>query len=211
MHRSFAWSTVKPLIWIIALVPAAWLLIGFFRDDLGANPIEKITNWTGYWTLCLLTATLAITPLRRLTGWNRVIKMRRLLGLFAFFYATLHFCTYIVLDQFFGFSYIVEDILERPYITVGFTAYVLLIPLAVTSTKGWIRRLGKRWTHLHRLIYVIVPLGILHFYWKVISKAFMIDVLIFAILVAALLVLRLPLARRTARQARHARRTPVTT
>lgn len=187
---------VKPLIWAIALTPAALLLIGFFRDDLGANPIEKITNWTGYWTLCLLTASIAVTPIRRFTGYNPVIKLRRLIGLFAFFYAVLHFLTYIVLDQFFAWAYIVEDILERPYITVGFTAFVLLIPLAVTSTTGWIRRLGKRWTQLHRLVYVIVPLGILHFYWKVISKAFQIDVLVFAILVGILLAVRLPAWRR---------------
>jgi sulfoxide reductase heme-binding subunit YedZ len=183
-------------VWLVALTPAALLLAGFFRDDLGANPIEKITNWTGYWTLCLLTATLAVTPIRRFTGWNPVIKLRRLIGLFAFFYATLHFLTYIVLDQFFAFRYIIEDIIERPYITVGFTAFVLLIPIALTSTKGWIRRLGRRWTQLHRLLYVIVPLGVLHFYWKVIAKAFQFDVLIFAILVAGLLLLRVPAFRK---------------
>ncbi len=183
---------IKPLIWAAALTPALILLIRFFLDDLTANPIELITNWTGYTTLCLLTASLAVTPLRRLTGYNPLIKLRRLIGLFAFFYACLHFLTYIVLDQFFAFSYIVEDILERPYITVGFTAFVLLIPLAVTSTKGWIRRLGRRWTHLHRLIYVIVPLGVLHFYWKVASKVTGQDVWIFAALVALLLAMRLP-------------------
>jgi len=191
---------VKPLVWVIALTPAALLLAGFFRDDLGANPIEKITNWTGYWTLCLLTASIAVSPLRRLTGYNPIIKLRRPIGLFAFFYATLHFLTYIVLDQFFAFQYIVEDIIERPYITVGFTAFLLLIPLAVTSTTGWIRRLGKRWTQLHRLVYIIVPLGVLHFYWKVIAKAFQIDVLVFAILVGGLLLFRLP-AWRKRRQA----------
>ena len=188
--------SAKPLVWVIALTPAAWLLAGFFRDDLGANPIEKITNWTGYWTLCLLTASIAVTPLRRMTGYNPIIKLRRLIGLFAFFYATLHFLTYIVLDQFFAFQYIIEDIIERPYITVGFTAFVLMIPVAVTSTTGWIRRLGKRWTQLHRLVYIIVPLGVLHFYWKVIAKAFQVDVLVFAILVGGLLVFRLPVWRK---------------
>ncbi len=184
---------VKPLIWAGALFPAARLLIGFFvLDDLGANPIEKITNWTGYTTLCLLTVTLSVTPLRRLTGFNPVVKVRRLLGLFAFFYACLHFLTYIVLDQFFALEFIVEDILERPYITVGFTAFVLLVPMAVTSTKGWIRRLGRRWTKLHRLIYIIVPLGVLHFYWKVASKVTGQDVWVFALIVGALLALRLP-------------------
>ncbi|MGH7500850.1 MAG: sulfite oxidase heme-binding subunit YedZ [Longimicrobiales bacterium] len=188
---------VKPLVWLGALLPATILLVRFFLDDLGANPIETVTNWTGYTTLSLLTTALAVSPIRRLTGFNPLIKLRRLIGLFAFFYACLHFLTYIVLDQFFAFEYIIEDIVERPYITVGFTAFVLLIPLAITSTTGWIRRLGKRWTQLHRLLYVIVPLGVLHFYWKVISKAFQIDVLVFFILVGLLLVLRLPAFRRS--------------
>jgi len=181
-----------PLVWTIALLPASILLVRFFLDDLGANPIETITNWTGYTTLCMLTATLAVTPIRRFTGFNPIIKLRRLIGLFAFSYACLHFLTYIVLDQFFAFAFIIEDIVERPYITVGFTAFVLLMPLAITSTTGWIRRLGRRWTQLHRAIYVIVPLGVLHFYWKVASKVTGQDVWVFATLVGVLLALRLP-------------------
>jgi sulfoxide reductase heme-binding subunit YedZ len=118
--------------------------------------------------------------------------VRRLVGLFAFFYASLHFLTYIVLDQFFAFEMIVEDILERPYITVGFTAFILMTPLALTSTTGWIRRLGRRWTQLHRLIYVIAPLGVLHFFWKLAAKAYTQEALVFAVIVAFLLLLRLP-------------------
>ena len=136
-------------------------------DDLTANPIEYITRFTGSWSLIILLASLAVTPLRRLTGWNEVIKLRRMLGLFAFGYAALHFSTYMVLDFFFDFAAIAKDILKRPYITVGFSALVLMIPLAVTSTAGMIRRLGKRWQQLHYLVYGIAILGVLHFYWLV--------------------------------------------
>ncbi len=156
---------LKVAIWVGGLAPAAWLLYRFFTGDLGANPIEEITHRTGDWSLRILLAALAVTPIRRVTGWNDIVKVRRLVGLFAFFWVCLHFLTYIVLDQFFGWSYIVEDVLERPYITAGFTAFVLMIPLAVTSTKGWIRRLGKRWTRLHKLIYVSGVLGVVHYLW----------------------------------------------
>jgi sulfoxide reductase heme-binding subunit YedZ len=183
----------KPIIWVGALTPAALLLIRFFQDDLGANPIEKITHWTGRTALTLLMISLAVTPIRRITGFNQVIQLRRLLGLFAFFYAVLHFSTYVVLDLFFDFSAVAEDILERPYITVGFTAFVLLIPLALTSTKGWIRRLGKRWTIVHRLVYISAGLAVLHFLWKV--KADSRLPLIYASVLAILLLLRLPLFR----------------
>jgi sulfoxide reductase heme-binding subunit YedZ len=164
---------------------------------LGANPIEKITHWTGYTALVLLMLTLAVTPFRRLTGWNEVIRIRRLIGLFAFFYAALHFLIYVVLDQFFSLAAIGEDILERPYITVGFIAFVLLIPLAATSTKKAIRRLGKRWQTLHRLVYISAALGVLHFFWKV--KADTREPLIFAGILATLLVLRLPVFRNVRR------------
>jgi sulfoxide reductase heme-binding subunit YedZ len=190
---------LKPLVWAGALVPLALLLLMAFLPNagpwgrLGANPIEKITHWTGYTALVLLMVTLAVTPVRRLTGWNEVIKLRRLIGLFAFFYATLHFLIYMVLDQFFSLAAIGEDILERPYITVGFVAFVLLIPLAFTSTKKSIRRLGKRWQTLHRLVYVSAALGVLHFFWKV--KADTREPLIFAAILAGLLVLRLPFFR----------------
>lgn len=196
---------LKPIVWAGALVPLAILLAKTFLENLGpwgrlgANPIEKVTHWTGYTALVLLMVTLAVTPIRRLTGWNEIIKLRRLIGLFAFFYATLHFLIYIVLDQFFSLPAIAADILERPYITVGFTAFVLLIPLAATSTKNSIRRLGKRWQTVHRLIYVSAALGVLHFFWKV--KADTREPLIFAFVLAVLLLLRLPIFR-TLRQQR---------
>ncbi len=167
MDQKRAILALKALLWLSALAPATWLIAGFFFDWLGANPIEKLTHVTGMTTLVLLLVTLSVTPVRRLTGWNPVIKLRRPLGLFAFFYACVHFGIWAGLDQGFTWAWMVEDIIERPYITVGFTALVLLTPLAVTSTKGWIRRLGKRWTVLHRAVYVAATLGVIHFYWLV--------------------------------------------
>jgi len=159
---------IKSVVFLIALSPACLLTYAAFTEDLGANPIEAITWETGVWTLRFVAATLAITPLRRLTGWNWLIKFRRMLGLFAFFYGTLHFFTWSWLDQFFDWNGMVKDVLKRPYITVGFTAFVLMIPLALTSTTGWIRRLGgKRWNRLHQLIYVTAILGVIHYYWLV--------------------------------------------
>ncbi|HYJ17077.1 MAG TPA: protein-methionine-sulfoxide reductase heme-binding subunit MsrQ [Candidatus Limnocylindria bacterium] len=158
---------LKPAAFIVCLIPLGQLGYRYYSDDLTANPIEYITRFTGSWSLFILLASLTVTPLRRLTGWNEVIKLRRMLGLFAFSYAALHFSTYMVLDLFFDFSAIAKDILKRPYITVGFSAFVLMIPLAVTSTTGMIRRLGKRWQQLHYLVYGIAILGVLHFYWLV--------------------------------------------
>ena len=158
----------KGLVFLAALIPflkLAWL---GWNDGLGANPIEKITRTTGYWTLTFLMITLTATPLRTLSGWNWPVRWRRMLGLFAFFYACLHFLTYLVLDQFFDWPAIVKDIAKRPYITVGFPAFVMLIPLAVTSTSNMVRRLGgKRWKMLHRLVYVIAIAGVVHFWWLV--------------------------------------------
>ncbi|MGH7427423.1 MAG: sulfite oxidase heme-binding subunit YedZ [Candidatus Methylomirabilaceae bacterium] len=153
-------------------MPAGWIVWDALHDNLGANPIEAITHRTGDWTIRLLLASLAVTPLRRLTGWNGLIRYRRTIGLLAFTYVCLHFLTYVVLDQGFplqGFAiaYVVEDIAKRPYITVGFTAFLLLIPIAWTSTKGWIRRLGRRWTTLHQLVYVAAALGVLHYLWLI--------------------------------------------
>jgi sulfoxide reductase heme-binding subunit YedZ len=179
---------IKPIVWIGCLVPAGILGVRAVRGDLTANPLELLTNWTGYTTLVLVMVTLAVTPVRRLTGWNGVIRLRRLIGLFAFFYACIHFSIYIGLDIFFDWGRIIEDILLRPYITVGFTAFVLLIPLALTSTKGWIRRLGKRWQKLHRLIYAVGALGVLHYYWKV--KADTREPLVFAAIFIVLILLR---------------------
>jgi len=160
-------ATLKPVLFGICLVPLAQLLYNGYIGDLGANPIETITRFTGSWALIMLLASLTVTPLRRITGWNELIKFRRMLGLFAFFYAALHFATYMVLDLYFDLPAIAKDILKRPYVTVGFTALVLMIPLAVTSTAGMIRRLGKRWQQLHYLVYAIAILGVVHFYWLV--------------------------------------------
>ncbi|MGH7505134.1 MAG: sulfite oxidase heme-binding subunit YedZ [Longimicrobiales bacterium] len=193
--RRMRW-VVKPVLWIACLTPLTILIGRTVRDQLGANPIEHVTLFTGIWTLNLIVATLAITPIRRLTGWNRIIQLRRPLGLFAFFYATIHFLIYIVLDQFFAFGYIVEDIMERPYITVGFTAFLLLIPLALTSRKSAIRKLGRAWQRLHRLVYVAAGLGVIHFLWKV--KADSREPLIYASILAILLLVRLPVFRRRA-------------
>ena len=160
-------SSLKPVAFLACLVPFTQLLYNGYVGDLGANPIETITRFTGSWALILLLASLSVTPLRRMTGWNELIKFRRMLGLFAFFYAALHFATYMVLDLYFDLSAIAKDVLKRPYITVGFTALVLMIPLAATSTAGIIRRLGKRWQQLHYLVYAIAILGVVHFYWLV--------------------------------------------
>ncbi len=160
---------LKPALFLACLGPAAWLVYGaFLGGDLGVNPVETITNYTGIWTLRLIAISLAVSPLRWLTGWNRIIQYRRMLGLFAFFYGSLHFLTYFVLDHSLVFAGLWDDVVKRPYITAGFTAFVLLIPLAITSTQGWIRRLGgRRWNLLHRLIYVTALLAVLHYWWKV--------------------------------------------
>lgn len=180
---------IKPLVFLACLGPVAWLVYNAFWGDLGVNPVEMITNTTGIWTLRFIAVTLAITPARWLTGWNPIILLRRPVGLFAFFYGTLHFMTYFVLDQSLMFGGLWEDIVKRPYITVGFTAFVLLIPLAITSTQGWIRRLGgRRWNLLHRLVYVTAVLGVLHYWWKV--KVDTTDPMYYALIVAALVGFR---------------------
>lgn len=158
----------KPLIFAAGLVPAVLLTWWAVTDQLSANPITDITHETGIWILRFVLITLAITPLRRLTGWHWLIRFRRMLGNFAFFYGCLHFSTYMVLDHFFDFATIVEDIAMRPFITVGFAGFVLMIPLAVTSTAAMKRRLGGRnWQRLHRLIYVTAILGVVHYWWGV--------------------------------------------
>ncbi len=158
----------QPAVVAVALLPAAWLVFGALTDGLGANPIDKITDETGTWTLRLLVASLAVTPLRRLTGWNALIRVRRTLGLLAFCYGTLHFSTYVILDQFFDLGAIVADVMKRPYITAGFTGFVLMIPLALTSTTAAIQRLGGRnWQRLHRLVYVSAVAGVVHYLWLV--------------------------------------------
>ena len=155
---------LKRAIFIAALIPAAMLAYYAVQGDLTANPIEFITHFTGDWAIRFLVITLAVTPIRRLTGWNQIIQLRRMLGLFAFFYATLHFLTWFVLDWFFDFRQMAEDIGKRPFITLGMATFVMLLALAATSTQGSVRRLGKRWTQLHRLIYVAACTALLHFW-----------------------------------------------
>ncbi|MGE5361005.1 MAG: sulfite oxidase heme-binding subunit YedZ [Bacteroidales bacterium] len=158
----------KAALFALCLVPAAALVWRAQYGSLGVNPIETITHATGDWTLRLLLLTLAVTPLRRIIGWNRLIGFRRMIGLFAFFYATLHLLTYAWLDQMFAWPSILHDIPKRPFITVGFAAFVLLVPLALTSTAGAIRRLGGVWwRRLHSLVYVAAALGVVHFWWLV--------------------------------------------
>jgi sulfoxide reductase heme-binding subunit YedZ len=160
-------SWLKPLVFLLCLIPFGQLAYNAYTGDLGVNPIETITRFTGSWALIFLLGSLAVTPLRRLTRWNELIKFRRMLGLFAFSYALAHFSTYLVLDLFFDWAAIGKDILKRPYVTAGFTAFVLMIPLAITSTAAMIRRLGKRWQQLHRLVYLAAIGGVIHFYWLV--------------------------------------------
>ena len=180
---------LKASIFILCLFPLARLGWLGFSGGLGANPIEFITRSTGTWTLVFLLITLAITPLRRLTGQNSLIRLRRMLGLFAFFYVCLHFTTYIWLDQFFDWGGIVKDVIKRPFITVGFTCFVLLIPLAVTSTNAMQRRLKRRWQMLHRLVYVIAIGGVVHYWWLV--KKDITQPALYALMLALLLGFRL--------------------
>jgi sulfoxide reductase heme-binding subunit YedZ len=199
------WVGLKAAAHVLALLPALQLLRGAWLDvrgadplaafaaflpvaGLGTDPVAEITHTTGDWALRLLLATLAMTPLRRLLGAPWPIRFRRLLGLYAFFYACLHFATYLVLDLGGYWAQIFADIAKRPYITVGFTAWLLLLPLAITSTKGWIRRLGRRWGQLHRLVYVAAVLGVLHFVWLV--KSDLREPLIYAAVLALLLGMR---------------------
>ena len=164
---------VKPLIFLLCLVPLGLLVRAFFLDQLGANPIEKVELETGRWTLRMLAITLTVTPLRRITGWNGVTRYRRMLGLFTYFYACIHLLVYIGLDMVFDASDIVEDVLEHLYVTVGMLTFLILTPLAITSTKGWVRRLGKRWVKLHRLIYVAAITGTIHYLWAVKKDTFL--------------------------------------
>ena len=182
-------SVAKPLIFILSLCPLLWLVWLGANHGLGANPVETITHHTGEWGLRFLLITLMVTPARRLTGWNGWQRFRRMLGLFAFFYVCLHFATFLIFDHFFDLQSILEDIIKRPYITVGFTAFVLLIPLAITSTNAMMKRLGRHWQRLHRLIYVIGILGILHFLWLV--KADLLEPLIYGGVLGILLGYRL--------------------
>ena len=187
---------IKPLLFALCLLPTALLGWQFYADELGANPIEAITRGTGEWTLRLLLITLLMTPLKRITGWYWPIRVRRMLGLFAFFHACLHLMTYLWLDQFFDWQEIWLDILDRPFITVGMLAFVLLVPLAITSNRYAVKRLARNWKRLHRLAYAIPVLGVLHFWW--LMKADIREPAIYAVLLGALLVVRLPEIRQRA-------------
>ena len=186
---------IKPILFSVCLVPFLALVIGAVNNTLGTNPVETMTHETGEWTLRFLLVTLAITPLRRLSGKSWLIKLRRMLGLYAFFYACLHFMTYIWFDQYFDWMEVIRDVPKRPFITVGFTAFVLLIPLAVTSNNKMMRRLKKNWVKLHKLVYVIAVLGVLHFLWLV--KADTLEPLIYASILLILLGYRAYYQRRT--------------
>jgi sulfoxide reductase heme-binding subunit YedZ len=196
---------VKPVVFLALLVPAAWLLWDGLSGNLSANPIEDVTHRTGRWGLTILLVTLVVTPAMRLSGWSQLIKLRRMIGLFAFFYVSLHFATYIVLDQFFSFRDITDDVLNRPYITVGFTSFVLLIPLALTSTKRMVKRLGGRaWARLHKLVYVAAAGGVLHFLWLV--KADTRDPILYGVALVLLLGARLERRRGKAPRGKEGRR-----
>ena len=179
---------IKAILFFFALLPFFRLAVFAMTDQLGANPIEFITRNTGDWTLYFLCLTLTLTPLRRLTSWNWLIKLRRMFGLFAFFYAALHFTTFLWFDHFFDLHEMFKDVIKRPFIMVGFSAFLLLIPLAITSTNGMVKRLGgKRWQWLHRVIYVIAPLGLLHYWWMKAGKHDFAQPFLFTLIVAGLL------------------------
>jgi sulfoxide reductase heme-binding subunit YedZ len=184
-------SAIKAVIFVLALIPVAKMAYLTLSGQL-VEPLEHITRGTGDWTLYFLCITLAVTPLRRLSGINWIVKLRREVGLFSFFYAFLHFMTFLWFDHFFDLADMWKDVVKRPFITVGFIAFVLLIPLAATSTNYMIRKLGgKRWQWLHRLIYIIAPLGILHFWWMKAAKHNFQEPIIFGTIVAVLLAMRL--------------------
>jgi sulfoxide reductase heme-binding subunit YedZ len=202
---------LKPIVFLASLGPAGWLVWAALTDHLSANPLSDLTNETGVWTLRFLCITLAMTPLRRLTGWNGFVRFRRMSGLFAFFYGTLHLLTYVIADRFAGLDFpdgfialstaknlaasVVQDIYKRPFITIGFSAWLTMMPLAVTSTAGMIRRLGgRRWNLLHRLVYATATLGVIHYWWLV--KADVSRPRIYATVVGLLLAFRVAWARR---------------
>jgi len=187
----------RPGLFVACALPLAWLvarLLGIAGAGLGANPIDELMDRLGEWGLRLLIATLAVTPLAVTLRKPWLVGLRRMLGLFAFTYLCLHFLTWLVLDQWFDLASIGADLAKRPYVTVGFTAFALLVPLAVTSTAGWMRRLGPRWHRLHRLIYPAAILGVTHFWWQV--KADWREPLVYALVLAGLLGWRVHRARR---------------
>ncbi len=189
MLTTLSGKRIKPVLFILLLVPLAMLAYRFYSEGFGANPIETINRYTGDWALRILLLTLAFSPLIRITRWHNIIQYRRMVGLFAFFYVCVHLSSYIVLDQFFDFSEIIDDVFKRPFITAGFSEFILLIPLAVTSTNKMVERLQYRWIQLHRIIYLIGMLTVLHFWWMV--KIDTREPMIYAIILAILLGFRL--------------------
>jgi sulfoxide reductase heme-binding subunit YedZ len=190
MANAAARRGVRAAAFAACTIPLALLGLDALRGGLGANPIEAILNRLGYWTLVFLLLTLALTPLRRLSGWTWPPRFQRMIGLFAFFYASLHLAAYVGVDQFFDVGAIVQDVVKRKFITIGMLSFLLLVPLAATSTDRWVRRLGYvRWKHLHRLVYVAAIGGVVHFVWRV--KADLREPLIFAGVLAFLLAVRL--------------------
>jgi methionine sulfoxide reductase heme-binding subunit len=180
---------IKPPLFLLGLSPFGWLAWRAWSGDLTANPLEFITHFTGDWAIYLILATLAVTPLRKLLNLPDLVRFRRMIGLFAFFYASLHFLTYLWLDKLFSFQFILKDVAKRPFITAGFTAFLCMVPLALTSTRGWIRRLGgKRWQLLHRLVYLSGIAAVVHYYWLV--KSDVRRPLLFAGILALLLAYR---------------------
>jgi methionine sulfoxide reductase heme-binding subunit len=194
----------KPIVFILSLLPLSYLIFVVFTGRTSANPAEDIQLFTGIWALRFLLVTLAITPLRRLTGRNILIQYRRMLGLFAFFYASIHLLSYLAFDQLImepgAAGRVAADVVKRPFITAGMVAFALLVPLAITSTKGWIRRLGRRWQLLHRLIYVSAASACLHFIWKV--KVAVGEPVYYAVILGILLAFRLLWRWRPARPVR---------
>jgi len=192
--RQLLWA--KWMVFVLSLLPVLRLIALGLQEKLTANPIEFITRATGDWTLYFLCLTLAITPLRRLTGLTALIRLRRMLGLFTFFYASLHFLTFIWFDHFFDLAEMMLDVLKRPFIAMGFSAFMLLVPLALTSNDAMLRQLGRRWSLLHRLIYPIAILALLHFWWMRAGKHNFAEPLVISVIVAVLLALRLMWLRR---------------
>lgn len=192
---------MRRVLFVAALLPLAWVIALGMQDGLGANPIEFITRASGDWTLYFLCFTLAITPLRKLTGQHWLLSLRRMLGLYCFFYACLHFTTFIWFDHFFDLAAMWKDVKKRPFITVGFAAFVLLWPLALTSTNAMMRRLGRRWQQLHRLVYPVAVLAILHFWWMRAGKNNFGEPIIFGSIILLLLGARIALRWRQARAA----------
>ncbi|MDE2048675.1 MAG: sulfoxide reductase heme-binding subunit YedZ [Betaproteobacteria bacterium] len=207
MPSARALKALKLLVFALALTPFARLVWLAFHDGLGANPVEFVTRSTGWWTLFFLCVTLAVTPLRRMLALHWLLRLRRMLGLFAFFYVVLHFTTYLWWDQDFAVASIAKDIVKRPFITVGFAAFVLLVPLAATSFNAAVRWLGgARWQALHRLVYGVVCLGALHFWWMKAGKNLLLEPGIFAAVVALLLGYRLVARARSRRSGNVAHR-----